>query len=241
MAERSRGWQTSSMKSADGQTNDTGEIGALFPPGIAWHWSADPSQAEALLGQEREQSVRMSERRRAAFRHGRHCARTALAGAGCAPCALPIGDGRAPLWPAGYIGSITHTETEALAAVAPIDRLDALGIDLERRGELEPSVVRLVCLPDEIRLLDKLGAPGTAARILFSAKESVFKCVWPTVRRFVDFLEVELVFDTVARRFRIETAQKLPSEISGRLEGRYCVTAGHVATIAYIDSSAGID
>lgn len=204
---------------------------------VSWHWSEDPEQAGELVGIECDQAKAMSDHRRKTFRHGRHCARKALVRAGCEACALPVGDGRAPEWPTGYIGSISHTDSQALAAVASAEHLDALGVDLEERGILEESVVRLVCRADELPRLDRLGDAETAARLLFSAKEAVFKSLWPLVRRYIDFQEVALAFDLGRQNFRIGQAPTLPVDLSRRLEGRFALTSDHVVTIAYVVSS----
>jgi len=212
-------------------------LAALFPDFIAWHWSRDAGEAGPLTGTELAQAREMSEKRLDMFRLGRHCARKALEASGHPSAELPIGPGRAPLWPPGYVGSITHTSEHALAAVAPLTEISGLGIDVEARGELEPAVRRLICREDELPALGRLGEPDIADPLLFSAKESVFKCIWPTVRRYVDFRELALIFEPGTHAFRIATADRLPDSLCDSLRGSYRVSDAHIATLAYIDSS----
>lgn len=82
----------------------------------------------------------------------------------------------APLWPQGVVGSLAHDDQMAVAAIARAADVLSVGIDVE---PAEP-------LPDEIAALvfnggDGIGGieAGLAARVLFSAKEAVYKAAHP--------------------------------------------------------------
>ncbi len=133
-------------------------------------------------------------RRVATFLAGRHCARQALRACGAGETAVGRADDGAPVWPAGFVGSITHTDDRALAAAARRADVAALGIDCERllsadaAAEIRPQLLA----PDEaahLRGADALPTP-VLLTVLFSAKESVYKCLRPTVGAFFDFHDV---------------------------------------------------
>jgi 4'-phosphopantetheinyl transferase EntD len=107
----------------------------------------------------------------------------------------------APVLPPGVAGSISHKETLALAAVAPLrGDLRHLGVDLERRPLEEdlarPSIAPRVLTAHERTLLAESGLDALAQRervlIHFEVKEAVYKAIDPFVGRYVGFAEVEL-------------------------------------------------
>jgi len=116
--------------------------------------------------------------RRFEFAAGRAVARAALARLG-AP-AGPVLPGRAgePRWPDGVVGSITHCAGYRACAVALARDLAAIGIDAERCLPLPAGLLAAVAGDAERAWLADLRATGTGApwdRVLFSAKESVYK------------------------------------------------------------------
>lgn len=115
-------------------------------------------------------------RRIAEFAAGRRAARQALARIGVEPAELPVGADRAPVWPKGTTGSITHDTGLALAAAVSLRTAGSIGIDIT---EAEP-------LPGEVReqILRhpfEAGLDDLEARAAFSAKESLFKALSPHV------------------------------------------------------------
>jgi enterobactin synthetase component D len=128
-------------------------------------------------------------KRKTEYLAGRHCAAAALRAAGCKTASAPaMGEDRLPQWPSGWLGSITHSNGAALAAVSPSDRTRLLGIDVETL--IDPASVAgigaLVALDGELALfLDCI--PQQALTIVFSAKESLYKALYPEAQRFMDF------------------------------------------------------
>jgi 4'-phosphopantetheinyl transferase EntD len=181
--------------------------------------------------------------RRREFAAGRACARSALAALGLPPVALPVAPDRSATWPPGTCGSITHAGDWVAAAAAPLARLHGLGIDLEDCAPLEPDLVARLCRPEELAS----AAPGLPAgvwpRTVFSAKESVYKCVRARVGRFIDFDEVR-VGAKAATANGPGTATGLLSfapagpatdlGIVGRLEGGYTLTGRLIVTAAWL-------
>ncbi|SFP66637.1 4'-phosphopantetheinyl transferase family protein [Amycolatopsis rubida] len=164
--------------------------------------------------------------RLAEFATGRSCARTALRELG-AP-AGPVGRGphREPHWPPGIVGSITHCPGYRAAAVARACRVRAIGIDAEPHRPLSPRMFARITSAAERRELAAL--PWTGAhvdRIVFSAKESVYKAWFPMTGADLGFTDVRLSLDPLRRRFVVE----LPAPFAP-VRGRYAVACGRIVT-----------
>jgi len=145
-----------------------------------------------LLPEERPAVARAVESRQREHAAVRACARRCLVRLGVGAVAIPTGPGRAPVWPAGVVGSLTHADGYRAAAVARADRVVGLGIDAEVHAPLPDGVLDVVAAADERTRLG-VAAPGVHGdRVLFSAKESVFKAWWPLVGEWLDFLEADV-------------------------------------------------
>ncbi len=175
--------------------------------------------------------------RRAEYRTGRWCARQALdrlgvPGATSAP--LPPGPHRAPSWPDGVVGSITHCTGYRAAAAAFRTGFRALGIDVTADHALPPRVLDVLLVPGERGALTRAAVelPGHHVdRILFSAKESLVKA-WsgrPGFRGFTGF-RVELA-DGVFTAHALGTQEVV--------RGRWGVAGGFLATCVVVPATAG--
>ncbi|RZT42258.1 4'-phosphopantetheinyl transferase family protein [Cupriavidus agavae] len=140
-----------------------------------------------------------SPRRQAQFRAGRYCARHALAQAVAGLMAPARGPDGLPVWPDGWTGSISHTSDRAVAVAARQDgsgAMFALGVDVEQwlAPDRADEIADMVALPDDIAVLAaSLCRPrADAVTLLFSAKESLYKALYPTVCRFFDFSAARL-------------------------------------------------
>jgi enterobactin synthetase component D len=130
---------------------------------------------------------------------GRYCAAEALKGAGVRDgTVVDFGDDRAPVWPVGYVGSITHTSSFAGAVVAPLNPIVGIGIDTENLLSAEQvDDVRQTVAPEYHNInfvgLDADGEKNAhVVSCLFSAKESIYKCLHPLVREFFEFSDVSV-------------------------------------------------
>ena len=194
----------------------------LFPEQVRCVMSNDYPARFDLLPAELESVEAMSPKRHMEFLHGRSCARLALAGLGYPGCAVPLGADRAPVWPDGVVGSISHCGDTAAAAVAHRSDVGGIGLDLERNEELDQPLLAMICRDEEFERLGDGDVRLLMAKLLFSAKESVFKCVFPQVRRFIDFREVEIELDLDANTFRAcPCTDDLDPDLFARLHGRF--------------------
>ncbi|MEW1859668.1 4'-phosphopantetheinyl transferase superfamily protein [Streptomyces sp. NBC_00669] len=138
-------------------------------------------------------------KRRAEHAAGRACAREALAALGLPAGPIPRdnADRGAPVWPKGVVGSITHCEGYRAAAVAHAADILALGIDAEPDGPLPDGVLDVIhSTPEERAALAELTAAKPEmhwGRLLFSAKETVYKAWYPYHHRMLGFEEAELL------------------------------------------------
>ena len=153
----------------------------------------DPG-ASSPYAAERAAVARAVPARRAEFLTGRLLARAALADLGVAPSEIARRPDRAPAWPAGLIGSITHTGGLCAALVARPAGSGAIigvGIDVELDVRLDDAVIDRVLTPGE---RGALGARrGRDAVVAFSAKEALFKAIHPATGVWLEPIEVEVV------------------------------------------------
>lgn len=191
----------------------------------------DPHTVSAgLLPAEREAVEGAAQTRVEQFTAGRVCSRIALGRFGVA-ATTPIvrGEDRAPIWPEGFIGSISHTDQWCAAAVARLSDVRALGIDLEPATPLKEALWRRVCTASERERLKAGSSPGLMGKILFSAKESVYKCQYPLTMQFLGFqaVEIQLADGEFEAEFRQEAGEFRPGRV---VRGRYLVEDGLVAS-----------
>jgi enterobactin synthetase component D len=158
---------------------------------------ATPAAAARALGIELPASIlRSVPTRQLEFIAGRVAARAALHAAGLAePPTLPIGEDRAPLWPPGYVGSITHSAGSAWAVAAPATLMRAVGIDLERivDAPLMRELGAKVMSRDETLLAVPHWPATRLFSLVFSAKECAYKCLAAHGGRELEFLDLRLV------------------------------------------------
>ena len=142
--------------------------------------------------------------RRREFRAGRILARALMYEAGIEGFPLLMGDKREPLWPQMICGSITHLPDVCVVAIAEKTKVFGLGLDVARVLDVGREIWPTFLTPEELQWVDSL--PPTVAQryaaMLFSAKETLFKCLYPVTRVWIDFKDVRISTDKAYRRFR---------------------------------------
>ncbi|RVX38770.1 4'-phosphopantetheinyl transferase EntD [Nonomuraea polychroma] len=198
---------------------------------------------EELFPEEEAAIARAVDKRRREFATVRACARHALARLGRPPVPLLPGERGAPRWPHGVVGSMTHCEGYRGAAVAMDDDMLTVGLDAEPHAPLPDGVLGAVSLDSERRMLAELAAAAGDVcwdRLLFSAKESVYKAWYPLVGKMLDFDEAELDFDpSGAFRARLLVPGPLVNgaQLTG-FHGRWLVRDGLVMTAIAVAAQA---
>lgn len=196
-----------------------------------------------LLGAEVPPAMNMAEKRRQEFVAGRAHARAALAMLGLPPKALSVGPNRAPVWPAGFVGSISHAGGLAAAVVAPARLFTGIGIDLEPATPVDGDLLEHICRPEELARIREIllpaidQSPEHAAKLVFSAKESVYKCVAPRLGIFLEFADVEIRLEPDGQTFSARGHGPARGHItSGTLRGRFVGLGGYWVTMAWQDA-----
>jgi 4'-phosphopantetheinyl transferase EntD len=205
---------------------------------------ATPSMFDAVLyPEERAAVAKAIERRRREFAAGRACARAALGKLGAPAAAIPVGPDRAPIWPDGFVGSITHCDGFCCAVAARASEIASVGVDAEDAGPMTPGAARLVLQPGELaRASAAADPPGSSwAKLAFSAKEAVYKCWFPLTGTPLTFQDLWIDF-AESGEFDVRIATPLSLGAAGlhRFEGRWMIAGGRVyaGVTATIASSA---
>jgi len=177
--------------------------------------------------------------RQAEYLAGRICAIQAINIFDSSVIDVPIGLNRCPVTPDHIMATITHADNIALSMAAPKDCVHFLGVDLEKIieekivNEIQMGVVN----EQEVLLLQELGLDFSVAfSIVFSAKESLFKALYPFVNRYFDFSVVNIVeLNETENTVKFRLIENLtPSFVEGRqIDGVFHLTSSHVLTCIY--------
>src|SRR5262249_11834215 len=201
---------------ADGQPH---MIEALLPPSVVSVAVRGDDPAAYLHPDETAQLGSVVERRMREFTTGRTCAREALRRLDLPAIPILRGHKGEPLWPPGVVGSITHCRGYCAAAVARQFDVLSVGIDAEIHDALPSGVLEQVCVDQERAWVG--GAPRGLYwdRLLFSAKESVYKAWFPLTGRWLGFQDAMVTFEPVEGTFRAQLLVTPPAVAGRRLSG----------------------
>ncbi|MEU4778930.1 4'-phosphopantetheinyl transferase superfamily protein [Micromonospora sp. NPDC023633] len=210
-------------------------IEQILPSAVAVAESFTDPTGLTLFPEEEALVARSVEKRRREFTTVRHCARLALGELGLAPAPIVSGVRGAPVWPAGVVGSMTHCEGYRAAVLGRTTAFATLGVDAEPHAPLPDGVLDAIALPAERTRTATLSAARPAVcwdRLLFSAKESVYKAWFPLTGRWLDFSEADIVIDPAGT---FEARLLVPGPVLGgarvtAFAGRFLVDRGLVAT-----------
>jgi 4'-phosphopantetheinyl transferase EntD len=168
------------------------------------------------------------------FASGRQLARSLLGRLGWHDTALLANGDGSPAWPHGVVGSIAHADDVCIVALAAAGHAVGLGVDLEPQRPVEPELRRLICTEGERAMLASWPADqrGIGGRLIFSAKESVYKCQYPVLRMPFGFQDLAIVLDISAGTFTTELPNTACPGAGGRIAlcGRFHVGAGWIVT-----------
>jgi 4'-phosphopantetheinyl transferase EntD len=207
----------------------------IVPPDVAAVAAIGDEPAAALLNEEEVALGEVADARRRDYTIARHCARRALGMLGVGAVPILSGPNREPLWPEHVVGSLTHCRGYCAAAVAPRRRIRSIGRDAEPNEALPDGILGRVAAAEERALLERLPRNGVAwDRLLFSAKESVYKAWFPLASSWLGFKDVAMVIDAEAATFVARLRVRGPdvegqalTEIAGRfvIHQRFIITA----------------
>jgi 4'-phosphopantetheinyl transferase EntD len=221
-------------------------IEELLPAGVAVVEAFEDRPREPVFPGEEDLIAHAVEARRREFVTARRCAREALAKLGHAPVPIRLGSKREPQWPIGLVGSITHTTGFRAAAIAPRNVLASVGIDAEQNEPLPDGIEDLVTVPAESQMLAALARAFPLTRwdrLLFSAKESVYKAWYPLTGRWLGFEDARLTIDpagTFAAELLIDGSRKDGEPPLTQVRGYFLVVHGLIATAVVVPPTPSI-
>ncbi len=172
-------------------------------------------------------------RRRREFAWGRHHAREALVRLGFAPVPILSRADRAPVWPLGAIGSISHSSSDCGAVVGRSSDVLALRLDIEDEEPLGADLLPIICTPAEIELSEWSGS-RVGPKLIFIIKEAVYKSYGPATGEFLDFQDVSVRTNDQSGMFEAEivNSEKPMSFGSRTINGIYLLFEGGILALA---------
>jgi 4'-phosphopantetheinyl transferase EntD len=194
---------------------------AIFPPDCAVVVSTNEGDPADLFACEAAYIRNAIPSRQAEFAAGRACVRQALRDLGAPRYAIPADSQRAPVWPTGIVGSISHCPSRCAAVVGHRPFRNAIGLDVETRDPLKDELRPVVTTPAERAALARLRGrfPCDPYKLLFVAKEALFKLTFPMTRRFLEFHDAII-------RLNLDGTFEAEIDAAMRFAGRYGVTDG---------------
>lgn len=149
------------------------------------------------------------------------------------------------MWPEGWCGSISHTQKWAIAVIASSSLSVSLGVDIESSQPQIISEIATTFTSESERTF--LAACGinyeTALLITFSAKESLFKALYPQVKRFFGFEAARICeLEQSESRFTLELTSPLAPGLGlgYRVTGQYSMEAFGVITMIVTSHKPGM-
>ena len=136
--------------------------------------------------------------------------------------AIPKSRGRGPIWPSGIVGSLAHDCRVAVAAVGNSEDLKGVGVDVEPVETLPDDLLHLVTTSRERARMESDPCRG---RLLFVAKEAVYKAVYPLDHVFLGHQDIEIDLANQQALVRNERVLQL----------RFCISS-HLVALAFIPS-----
>lgn len=211
-------------------------IEAILPSAVIAVEARKDSTDIVLFPTEEASVGQAVEKRRREFTTARACVREAFAQLGLPPSAVANGAHGEPRWPSGVVGSITHCEGYRACAIARSSDMATIGIDAEPHAALPAGVLSDIAGTQELSWLDdqRRNVPSVHwDRLLFSAKESVYKAWFPLAKRWLGFEDAVVTLDTSTETFTarlLVSGPLLGDRRLTRFSGRWLIRDGLVLT-----------
>lgn len=175
-------------------------------------------------------------KKKKSFYLGRLAAHRALALAGLTNSPAIMFDSKnGPLWPQGFTGSISHNKDLALAVVSSNQNVLSVGIDLEyKKTKIPVKLKERICVESEIIWCEE-EQTDLRTLIIFSAKESIYKALYPICKKFFGFKAVELI-PISSGKFQARLLVDLSANLKKgyQFEVKYALTENHIYALTII-------
>lgn len=172
---------------------------------------------------------------------GRLCASLSLKALGCADVGqLLSADNRIVNWPNGYIASISHSGQRVTAVAASDLDIQGIGVDLERVMSNEKAVrlsARLLTIEEITKGVAAAGEIGLQTTLIFSAKESIFKCLYPLVHQFFGFKDatcIDINYESAKMTFKLNKHLSDRFRLETRLSVAFKLDQDFVETLCLV-------
>ena len=213
-----------------------------FPDYISFCFGENPPDLDSRLMPEEEAIAESfgSQKRRSEFTLGRIFAHKALSSFNLeSEPILRNPETREPCWPDSVLGSITHSGGFAAVAVGLKKEIRGVGIDLESFSRsIDFKIRRHLCVNSELEWLESLPTKQAkrALLIIFSAKESIFKCLYPCTKTYLSFKDAAVSVNETEKKFSFTIFKSLPGIMKKDLPiyGRYSEINKMLLTSVYI-------
>jgi len=198
----------------------------VFGPGVAFACAEIANAQVSELHADEWQAIQKATKpRQREFAAGRIAARYAMGRAEC----IPMGEDRAPVWPSGVHGSITHAGGWAVAVAGEAGQL--IGVDLELDEPLPADVLDVVLSTAERDWVDQQDFPAHWARVIFSAKECAYKAQYARSTQLFGFETFEVALNLETCEFSAVFQHDVPPFAkSAALRGRFSRCGGFIMT-----------
>lgn len=142
--------------------------------------------------------VSSSMKRKATYLAGRLAAKSALQSKGCICPIVTMAESKLPVWPSLFHGSISHSNSLAISSVARREIYKEIGVDVESVLSLDVSnkLTNVIMTNFEINFLNnrvKCLTKQQITTLCFSAKESLYKALYPYVLKFMNFDAAQII------------------------------------------------
>ncbi len=210
------------------------ELVGLQPAGPVAVAVTDPRvEYPGAFATELAELPRAVDSRRREYVAGRVAAHRAMKKLGLSARPVLSNRSRAPAWPRGLTGSLSHNKTTCIAAVARASKVRSLGVDVEDDTPLADDLIVTVCTLEERAWLATQSETtrGRLAKLIFCAKEAVYKCQFPVSHKVLDFDAVMVTPDVDTGQFEATFLHDTgPFRVNHRLDGRFAVRNGLIHT-----------
>tara|TARA_B100001094_G_C18194708_1_gene809872 strand:- start:1690 stop:2403 length:714 start_codon:yes stop_codon:yes gene_type:complete len=171
--------------------------------------------------------------KQAEFSAGRQLAEYALKHQGSVITSLTYQEQQAPLWPQGYLGSISHKSDRCVVCLTS-DVKTYLGIDLELwfNEDKAQNIAPRILTTTEHQFATQIDLARLCC-LIFSAKETLYKALYPKVQQFFGFQDASIVeLDLEHQSYQIQILRTLSPEITQGIifQGSWIEHPEHVIT-----------
>lgn len=178
----------------------------------------------------------MKNKRLSDFRASRYCAKQILEKFGIHNYPLLINEHRAPIWPNQLVGSLSHTKNFCFGVIARGLDIKAIGIDVEVNKPLKDDLLKLICTAKDQNYFKLYSSPNHAATIIFSIKESIFKCLHPIYKKWIDFKEVDVILNEQEGTYCAIPSDPINSYFGlNEINGKWCTDERFVYTSCWLN------